>query len=384
MDVNEDIVYVGVKDNEIDLFESQFPVKNGITYNSYVIKDEKIAVMDTVDVHFREEWLQNVDEALDGATPDYLVVHHMEPDHSANIAVFMDRYPSTTIVSSLKAFNMMKNFFDNDYADRRVVVKEGDVLNLGRHELQFINAPMVHWPEVIMSYDKYSRALFTADAFGTFGEDMSLEHWSDEARRYYIGIVGKFGMPVQTLLKKVSQLDVAMICPLHGPVLKEHLDHYIGLYQTWSSYQPEKDGVVIAYASVYGHTQEAVRILSEKLKEYGCPNVVTYDLCRCDMSQAVSDAFGYSQLVVASPTYNGDVFPAVHNFIHHLTSRDYKNRRVAFVENGSWACTAAKVMQNMFAQSKNLTLIENKVTVLSAVNENSLAQIDALAKELCQ
>lgn len=381
MDIKQDIKYIGVNDYKIDLFESQFKVEHGMTYNSYVILDDKVAVMDTVDADFGDEWLHHLDLALNGRIPDYLVVHHMESDHSANIDIFMQKYQDAIIVSSLKAFQMMKNFFGSDYAERRIIVKEGDSLKLGQHELVFIGAPMVHWPEVMLSYDNYAKVLFTADAFGKFGAMDAKDNWDDEARRYYIGIVGKYGLPVQNLLKKVAKYDVEMICPLHGPVLKDNLAHYLGLYDCWSAYRPEKRGVVLAYTSVYGHTKEAVLLLADKLKAKGV-EVKVFDLCRCDMSEAVSMAFAYDRLVLATTTYNCDIFPAMHDFIHHLTSREFQNRKLALIENGSWACTANRVMQAMFANSKNITYADHKVTIMSALNNTSLQQIEDLADEL--
>ena len=384
MHVTKDIRYVGVDDHEIDLFEGQYVVPNGMAYNSYAIVDEKIAVMDTVDKRFGDQWLGNIEAALGGRKPDYLVVHHMEPDHSANIARFLEVYPGAAVVSSAKAFAMMKNFFGSDYADRRVVVGEGDTLNLGRHTLTFLTAPMVHWPEVIVSYDSCDKVLFSADGFGKFGALDAQEDWACEARRYYIGIVGKYGAQVQALLKKAAKLDIQTICPLHGPVLTENLGYYINLYDIWSSYRAESEGVVIAYTSVYGHTKAAAALLAEKLAQKGCPKVTVTDLARDDMAEAVEDAFRYSKLVLATTTYNGDIFPFMKEFIHHLTERGYQNRTVAFVENGSWAPVAAKVMGKMLEGSKNLTYTQNNVRLLSALNADSEAQIEALAQELCE
>ena len=384
MTVTNDIKYVGVNDRVVDLFEGQYRVPNGISYNSYVIIDEKIAVMDTVDASFTHEWLDNIQNATDGRSPDYLVVHHMEPDHSANIANFAKTYPNAKIVSSAKAFTMIKNFFGEDFADRQVVVGEGSTLALGRHTLTFVTAPMVHWPEVIVSYDSADKVLFSADGFGKFGTPDTNEPWDDEARRYFIGIVGKYGTQVQALLKKAAGLDIEVICPLHGPVLKENLGHYINLYNTWSSYQPETEGVVVAYTSVYGNTKKAVMQLVDKLKANGAPAVVVYDLARCDMSEAVADAFRYSKLVLATTTYNADIFPFMREFIDHLTERSFANRTVALIENGSWAPLAAKVMREMLAKCKNLTFTDTSVKILSALNSDSSKQLDDMAEELCR
>ena len=382
--VTNDIRYIGVNDHKVDLFEGQYIVPNGMSYNSYVILDEKIAIMDTVDIGFTHEWLDNIQNALGDRKPDYLVVQHMEPDHSANIVQFTRVYPEAKIVSSAKAFAMMKNFFGTDFADRAITVGEGDTLNLGKHVLTFVTAPMVHWPEVIVTYDSTDKVLFSADGFGKFGALDVEEEWDCEARRYYIGIVGKYGAQVQALLKKAQGLDIATICPLHGPVLKEDLGHYIGLYDTWSSYEPEEEGIVIAYTSVYGNTKKAVLQLAETLKAKGCPKVVVNDLARCDMAEAVEDAFRYSKLVLATTTYNADVFPFMKEFIHHLTERNFKKRTVAFMENGSWAPLAAKVMREMLSSSKDLILAENTVTIRSALSEESAAQLEALADELCR
>ena len=384
MFITNDIRYVGVNDHNVDLFEGQYVVPNGMSYNSYVILDEKIAVMDTVDQNFTEEWLTNVAAVLDGRKPDYLVVHHMEPDHSANIANFLAAYPEATVVSSAKAFVMMKNFFGSDYADRRIVVGEGDTLPLGKHTLTFVTAPMVHWPEVIVSYDSCDKVLFSADGFGKFGALDVEEDWACEARRYYIGIVGKYGAQTQALLKKAAGLDISIICPLHGPVLTENLGYYINLYDIWSGYKVESEGVLIAYTSVYGHTKKAVELLAAKLEENGCPKVVVTDLARDDMAEAVEDAFRYGKLVLATTTYNGDVFPFMKEFIHHLTERNYQNRTVAMMENGSWAPVANKFMMKMLEGSKNITYTENNVRILSALNADSTAQIEALAQELCR
>lgn len=384
MFVTEDIRYIGVNDHDVDLFEGQYTVENGMSYNSYVILDEKVAVMDTVDAHFGVEWLQNLETELNGRRPDYLVVQHMEPDHSANIAVFMETYPEAQIVSSAKAFVMMQQFFGTDFPERKVVVGEGSTLKLGRHTLTFVTAPMVHWPEVIVTYDSTDKVLFSADGFGKFGALDVEEDWADEARRYYIGIVGKYGAQVQALLKKAAALDIAIICPLHGPVLNENLGCYLDKYNTWSSYAVEDEGVVIAYTSVYGHTKEAVEELAEKLNQRGCPNVVVADLARCDMAEAVADAFRYSKLVLATTTYNATIFPHMQNFIDHLTARNYQGRTVGMIENGAWAPMAAKVMKKMLETSKNLTYTDTTVTVKCALNDASRAQIDALADELCK
>ncbi len=384
MFVTEDIRYIGVNDHDVDLFEGQYTVENGMSYNSYVILDEKVAVMDTVDAHFGVEWLQNLETVLNGRRPDYLVVQHMEPDHSANIAVFMETYPEAQIVSSAKAFVMMQQFFGTDFPERKVVVGEGSTLELGRHTLTFVTAPMVHWPEVIVTYDSTDKVLFSADGFGKFGALDVEEDWADEARRYYIGIVGKYGAQVQALLKKAAALDIAIICPLHGPVLNENLGYYLDKYSTWSSYAVEDEGVVIAYTSIYGHTKEAVEELAEKLNQRGCPNVVVADLARCDMAEVVADAFRYSKLVLATTTYNATIFPHMQNFIDHLTARNYQGRTVGMIENGAWAPMAAKVMKKMLETSKNLTYIDTTVTVKCALNDASRAQIDALADELCK
>ena len=381
MTVTKDIHYVGVNDHAVDLFEGQYVVPNGMAYNSYVILDEKIAVMDTVDIHFTEPWLENIQTVLGERLPDYLVVQHMEPDHSANVANFLKAYPQAVVVSSAKAFTMMKNYFGDDYADRRIVVGEGDTLSLGKHTLTFVTAPMVHWPEVIVTYDSYDKVLFSADGFGKFGALDAEEDWACEARRYYIGIVGKYGAQVQALLKKAAGLDISIICPLHGPVLTENLGYYINLYDIWSSYRPEEKGIVIAYASVYGNTKAAAELLAQKLTEGGAKVALT-DLARCDMAEAVEDAFRYDKLVLATPTYNGDVFPFMKEFIHHLTERSFQNRTVALMENGSWAPMAAKVMAKMLEGSKNLTFAETVVRIQCALNQESREQIDALAKEL--
>ncbi len=383
MNITNDICYIGVNDHSVDLFEGQYIVPNGMAYNSYAIIDEKIAIMDTVDANFTHEWLDNIQNTLGGRSLDYLIVQHMEPDHSANIMNFMKSYPDTKIVASARAFTMMKNFFGTDFADKQIVVGEGDTLELGRHTLTFVGAPMVHWPEVIVTYDSYDKVLFSADGFGKFGALDVEEDWADEARRYYIGIVGKYGAQVQQLLKKAAGLDIQTICPLHGPVLKDNLGYYIGLYNTWSSYQPEEEGIVIAYTSVYGNTKKAVMQLAEKLKANGCPKVIVNDLARCDMAEAVGNAFRYSKLVLATTTYNAEIFPFMREFITHLTERNYSNRTVAFIENGSWAPQATKVMKNMLEKSKNITYTENGVRIISALNEESTAQLNALADELC-
>ena len=384
MTVTNDIKYIGVNDHKIDLFEGQYIVPNGMAYNSYAILDEKTAIMDTVDRNFTHEWLDNIQHALNGRTPDYLVVQHMEPDHSANIDKFLEIYPNAVVVASSKAFAMMKNFFGTDYADRRIVVNEGDTLSLGRHTLTFVTAPMVHWPEVLMTYDSLDKVLFSADGFGKFGALDAEEDWACEARRYYIGIVGKYGAQVQAVLKKAANLDIQVIAPLHGPVLTENLGYYINLYDIWSSYRVESEGIVIAYTSVYGNTKAAVDLLAEKLKEKGCPKVVVNDLARCDMAEAVEDAFRYGKLVLATTTYNADVFPFMKEFIHHLTERNFQNRTVGLIENGSWAPQAAKVMRRMLEGSKNLTFTDTTVKILSALSDESRAQVETMANELCQ
>ncbi len=382
MYITKDIRYIGVNDHQVDLFEGQYVVPNGMAYNSYAILDEKIAIMDTVDQNFGEVWLENIRNTLEGRKPDYLVVQHMEPDHSANIANFLAAYPEATVVSSAKAFVMMKQFFGSDYADRRIVVGEGDTLVLGKHTLAFVTAPMVHWPEVIVTYDVTDKVLFSADGFGKFGALDVEEDWACEARRYYIGIVGKYGKPVQALLKKAATLDIQTICPLHGPVLTENLGYYIDLYDIWSSYRVESEGIVIAYTSVYGNTRKAALLLAQKLEEKG-QKVELHDLARTDMAEAVEDAFRYGKLVLATTTYNTDVFPFMKEFIHHLTERSYQNRTVAFMENGTWAPTAAKVMRGML-EGCNVTFAENSVRILSALSDDSRAQIEALAEELAK
>ena len=383
MNISKDIFYVGVNDHKIDLFEGQYVVPNGMAYNSYVIMDTKIAVMDTVDRNFTHEWLDNLSAVLGSRQPDYLIVQHMEPDHSANIANFMNNYPNATVVASNKAFAMMQNFFGTDFADRRLVVGEGDTLCLGEHTLAFVTAPMVHWPEVIMTYDATDKILFSADGFGKFGALDADEDWACEARRYYFGIVGKYGAQVQNVLKKAANLDIQTICPLHGPILKENLGYYLGLYQTWSSYGVETDGILIAYTSVYGNTKKAVELLAEKLKAKGCPKVAVNDLAREDMAECVEDAFRYGKVVLATTTYNADIFPFMRQFIDHLTERGWKNRTVGLIENGSWAPTAAKTMKKMLEPCKNLTFTDTTVKIMSALNDQSKEQIEALADELC-
>ncbi|MBR6696288.1 MAG: flavin reductase [Oscillospiraceae bacterium] len=383
MTITNDIRYIGVNDKKIDLFEGQYKVPKGISYNSYAIIDDKIAIMDTVDMNFTHEWLDNIRDTLGGRNPDYLIVQHMEPDHSANIMNFVKAYPDAKIVSSAKAFAMMKNFFGTDFAEKNITVGEGDTLSLGKHTLTFVTAPMVHWPEVIVTYDSYDKVLFSADGFGKFGVPDENDDWADEARRYYIGIVGKYGAQVNALLKKAVGLDIKTICPLHGPVLKENLGYYIGLYSTWASYQPEKEGICVAYTSVYGNTRKAVLKLVDDLKAKGCPSVAVYDLARCDMSEAVSDAFRYNKLVLATTTYNAEIFPFMREFINHLTERNFSNRTVALIENGSWAPMATKVMKSMFEKSKNITFTENTVKILSALSEESSASLSALSDELC-
>ena len=384
MFITNDIKYLGVNDHKVDLFEGQYVVPSGMAYNSYAIMDEKIAIMDTVDQNFTHEWLDNIRSTLGDRKPDYLIVQHMEPDHAANIDNFMKVYPEATVVASAKAFTMMGQFFGSEYEDRRIIVGEGDTLCLGAHTLAFVTAPMVHWPEVIVTYDVKDKVLFSADGFGKFGALDVEEPWDDESRRYFIGIVGKYGPQVQALLKKAATLDIAIICPLHGPVLKENLGHYLKKYDIWSSYAVEDEGIVVAYTSVYGHTKDAALLLADKLRAKGAPKVVVHDLARCDMAQAVADAFRYSKLVLATTTYNADVYPFMKEFIHHLTERNFQNRTVAFIENGSWAPMAVKVMKKMLEGSKKLTLAENVVTVKSALNADSREKLDALATELCQ
>jgi flavorubredoxin len=384
MEITQDIKYIGVNDYDITLFESQFQVEHGMAYNSYVVLDEKIAVFDTTEADFADEWLKNLERALGGRKPDYLIVQHMEPDHSSQIAVFMEKYPEAVIVSSMMAFNMMKQFFGNDYADRRQVIKEGDTLSLGKHVLSFIAAPMVHWPEVMMTYDTTDKVLFSADGFGKFGTLDTDEDWACEARRYYFGIVGKYGEQVQAVLKKASALEIKTICPLHGPVLSENLEYHLNLYNIWSSYGVESEGVMIAYTSVYGNTKKAVELLAKKLEEKGCPKVVVSDLAREDMAECVEDAFRYGKLVLATTTYNTGIFPFMREFINHLTERNYQKRTIALIENGTWAPSCIRVIKSMFEGSKAINFTENNVTIKSALNDASVAQIEALACELCK
>jgi len=384
MKITNDIYYIGVNDHDIDLFEGQYIVPNGMAYNSYIIKDEKIAVMDTVDVRFAENWMKNIEAKLNGEQPDYLVILHMEPDHSSGIMKFMNAYPETTIVSSSKAFNMMKNFFGTDFSEKRIIVGEGDTLSLGKHTLSFVTAPMVHWPEVIMAYDTEDKVLFSADAFGKFGALDTEEDWACEARRYYFGIVGKYGAQAQTVLKKAAALDINTICPLHGPILSENLGYYLNLYNIWSSYQSENEGVLIVYTSVYGNTKKAVEFLKSELSAKTDLPVNTVDLARCDMAEAVEDAFRYSKIVFATTTYNADIFPFMREFINHLVERNFQNKTVAFIENGSWAPCATKVMKGMLEKSKNLTYAETEISILSALNEENKIKLTALADELCK
>ena len=386
MKVTEDIRYIGVNDHQVDLFEGQFEVPLGMAYNSYVIMDEKIAVMDTVDQHFGEEWLANLKNALDGRTPDYLIIQHMEPDHSANITGFLAAYPETVVVGNAKTFAMLEQFYELPASMKREVVANGGTLSLGKHELTFVFAPMVHWPEVMVTYDSTDKVLFSADAFGKFGANdvEDPEGWACEARRYYFGIVGKYGAQAQTLLKKAAGLDIQIICPLHGPVLSDDLGYYLGLYDTWSSYRPETEGVFVAYTSVYGNTKKAAELLAELLREKGCPKVSIADLARDDIYECVEDGFRYSRLVLATTTYNAEIFPTMREFISHLTERGYQNRTIGLIENGTWAPTAAKCMKAMFEKSKNITFAENTVTIKSALNAESRAQLEALADELCR
>ena len=385
MKITDDILYVGVNDHKVDLFEGQYVVPNGMAYNSYVIKDEKIAVMDTVDANFTHEWLDNIAAVLNGAKPDYLIVQHMEPDHSANIHNFMKVYPDTTIVANAKTFGMMENFFrDMPLEGRKLEVENGGTLSLGRHTLTFVFAPMVHWPEVMVTYDSTDKVLFAADGFGKFGALDADEPWDDEARRYFIGIVGKYGMQVQKLLKVAATLDIQTICSLHGPVLKENLGHYIEKYDIWSSYSVEEEGIMIAYTSVYGNTKKAVEILADKLRDKGCPKVVVYDLARCDMSQAVADAFRYGKLILATTTYNAEIYPFMRTFIEHLTERNYQNRTIGLIENGSWAPLAAKIMKGMFEKSKKITWLENTVRILSSLSAENMDELEGMANELCE
>ena len=383
MFITNDIRYIGVNDHAVDLFEGQYPVPNGIAYNSYVILDEKIAVMDTVDQNFTHQWLDNLTSVLEGRQPDYLIVQHMEPDHSANVDKFLAAYPNAVVVASAKAFSMMAGFFGRDYADRRIIVGEGDTLSLGKHVLTFVTAPMVHWPEVIVTYDSVDKVLFSADGFGKFGALDAQEPWDDEARRYFIGIVGKYGPQVQALLRKAATLDIEKICPLHGPVLTENLGHYLNLYDIWSGYRVESEGIVIAYTSVYGNTKTAVELLAERLKEKGAPKVVVHDLARCDMAEAVADAFRYGKLVLATTTYNADIFPFMKTYLHALTERSFQNRTVGLIENGSWAPMAAKIMKGILSESRDLRFTDTTVRIRSALNEESRAQLEAMADELC-
>lgn len=384
MTVTGDIKYVGVNDYEIDLFEGMYAVPKGMAYNSYVIMDEKIAVMDTVDASFSDEWLGKLDVVLGGRQPDYLVIQHMEPDHSANVLAFLKQYPGAVVVASQKAFVMMKNYFGTDFSQNRIMVTDGDELCLGRHTLVFVTALMVHWPEVIMTYDKTDKVLFSADAFGKFGAVDAEEDWADEARRYYFGIVGKYGVSVQKVLEKLTKLDIGIICPLHGPVISEEIDYYVKKYDTWSAYQPEEEGILIAYTSVYGNTKKAVRILADKLKDMGCPRVIVKDLARCDMSEAVAEAFRYSKLVLATTTYNVGIFPFMREFIDWLTERNFSNRTIAFMENGSWMPVAAKLMQEKLEKCKGILFVDNSVKILSALDEESLVQLELLSYELCK
>ena len=384
MKITDTIKYVGVNDHQVDLFEGQYKVPNGMAYNSYVILDEKIAVMDTVDANFTHEWLDNLDQALNGRKPDYLIVQHMEPDHAANVANFLKVYPDTTVVANAKTFNMIRNFFDLDLEGQKLEVKNGGTLSLGKHNLTFVFAPMVHWPEVMVTYDSTDKVLFSADGFGKFGALDVEEDWDDEARRYFIGIVGKYGPQVQNLLKVAAGLDIQIICPLHGPVLKENLGHYIGLYDTWSSYTPETEGIVIAYTSVYGHTKKAVELLADKLRSKGCPKVVVYDLARDDMSLALSDAFRYSKLVLATTTYNASIYPFMHDYITRLVEHNFQNRTVGIIENGSWAPLAAKVMKEMLSPCKKINWLDTTVKILSAVNQENKEQLEAMTDELCK
>ncbi|MDD7209434.1 MAG: FprA family A-type flavoprotein [Lachnospiraceae bacterium] len=380
--VTDDIRYIGVNDHKIDLFEGQYIVPNGMAYNSYVVMDDKISVFDTVDAHFTQEWLSNLEDVLGGRKPDYLIVQHMEPDHAANIANFAEKYPEAQIVGNAKTFQMMKQFFGTDFAERKKVVKDGETLTTGKHTFTFVMAPMVHWPEVMMTYDETDKVFFSADAFGKFGALDVEEDWACEARRYYIGIVGKYGAMVQNLFKKIGSLEINIICPLHGPILTENLGYYLDLYNTWSSYGVESEGTVIAYTSVYGHTKEAVELLAKKLEEEGCPKVAVTDLARDDMAEAVEDAFRYGKIVLATTTYNGDIFPFMREFINHLTERGYQNRKIGFIENGSWAPMAAKIMKSSFEKSKNITFADTTVSIRSAMTKENEEQIAALAKEM--
>ena len=384
MKITDTIKYVGVNDHRIDLFEGQYKVPGGMSYNSYVILDEKIAVMDTVDADFTHQWLDNIQQVLDGRKPDYLIVQHMEPDHAANVANFLKVYPDTTVVATGKAFGMIRNFFELDLEGKKIEAENGSTLSLGYHQLTFVFAPMVHWPEVMVTYDSTDKVLFSADGFGKFGALDVEEDWDCEARRYYIGIVGKYGPQVQKLLKAAATLDIQTICPLHGPILTENLGHYLEKYDIWSSYKVETEGVMIAYTSVYGNTKKAAELLAQKLEEKGCPKVVLCDLAREDMAEAVEDAFRYGKLVLATITYNADIFPFMRTYIENLTERNYQNRTIGLIENGSWAPTAAKVMKGMFEKSKNITWLENNVKVMSSLSEENIAEIDAMAEELCK
>ena len=384
MKITDSIKYVGVNDHQIDLFEGQYKVPNGMSYNSYVILDNKVAVMDTVDANFTHEWLDNIEQVLDGRKPDYLIVQHMEPDHAANVANFLKVYPDTTVVANAKAFGMIRNFFELDLEDQKLEVENGGTLSLGKHNLTFVFAPMVHWPEVMVTYDSTDKVLFSADGFGKFGALDVEEDWDCEARRYYIGIVGKYGPQVQKLLKAASTLDIQTICPLHGPILTENLGHYIEKYDIWSSYKVESEGVVIAYSSVYGNTKKAVEVLAQKLEEKGCPKVTVFDLARDDMAEAVEDAFRYGKLVLATITYNADIFPFMKTYIDHLTERNYQNRTIGLIENGSWAPNAAKVMKAEFEKSKNITWLDTTVKIMSSLSDENMEQLDQMAEELCK
>lgn len=384
MKITNDVFYIGVNDRKIDLFEGQFTVPNGMAYNSYLISDEKVAVLDTVDANFTDEWLRNLEEALGGRTPDYLIVQHMEPDHSANISNFMNKYENVQIIASAKAFSIMKNFFGTEYENRRITVKDGDTISLGEHTLSFIAAPMVHWPEVTVTYDEKDKILFSADAFGKFGATDTDEDWACEARRYYFGIVGKYGAQVQMLLKKLANKQIEKICPLHGPALRENIEYYTNLYNTWSSYMTESDGVAIAYTSVYGNTEKAVKELEKLLIENGCPKVAISDLTRCDMAEAVEDAFRYGKIILATTTYSGDIFPQMKEFINQLTERNFQNKFVGFVENGSWAATAANVMRKMLEPCKNITFAENAVHIKSALSDENKTELESVAKEFSE
>ena len=384
MKITDTIKYVGVNDHQVDLFEGQYAVPNGMAYNSYVILDDKVAVMDTVDANFKHEWLDNLEQALGGRKPDYLIVQHMEPDHAANVANFLEVYPGTTVVANAKTFVMIKNFFGLDLEGQKLEVENGSTLSLGNHNLTFVFAPMVHWPEVMVTYDSTDKVLFSADGFGKFGALDVEEDWDCEARRYYIGIVGKYGPQVQKLLKAAATLDIQIICPLHGPVLTENLGHYLEKYDIWSSYKVESEGVVIAYSSVYGNTKKAVEVLAQKLEEKGCPKVTVFDLARDDMAEAVADAFRYGKLVLASVTYNADIFPFMKFYIDHLTERNYQNRTIGLIENGSWAPNAAKVMASKFEKSKNITWLDTTVKIMSSLSDENIEELDKMAEELCK